>query len=181
MTLCERRRSHAHFTADVSRNSMEGTLFGIAAILLGVLSLGYALYTYRRGIESQSWPKAEGTIIHVSVKHAGSTGDVSKNESQREWYLPVIEYTYSVRGRTYKGNRILIGELSSMPHESALELLQPYREGAKVRVSYDPANPANAVLQTRVNTGAVARYAVIGIVLLLVVAYAKFFWGRVNW
>ena len=148
----------------------EAASWGIGAGVLGLISLGWAFVLYQRGVESRSWPSVEGTIVHVSVRHTGSSGAGNAEESRREWFVPVIEYTYSVRGRSYKGNRFFVGGLSSMEHGGALGMLQPYREGAKVTVFHDPKYPDSAVLETRADGNAVTRYAAVGVVLLLFAA-----------
>ena len=158
------------------------TFFGLVAVVLGVVSLGYAVITYVRSVEAESWPKAEGTITHASLKHTGTTDgdDVGeRHESRREWYVPVIQYTYTVAGRAYRGNRIVIGEMQGMDRERAAEYLDAYREGAKVSVAYDRANPSSAVLEARVDAGPVLLYAAIGLALIGGTIYAKFFFTGV--
>jgi hypothetical protein len=157
---------------------MEGTIFGIIAVFFGLLSIGYSAYSYLRAAQSRSWPRAEGMVTQVSVKHAQSTQNPGAPNSSEEWYLPEIQYTYTVRGRSYTGNRIRIGEITAMPHEAVLQLVRPYRDGMKVRVYYDPSTPAFSVLETRTDNMTTIRYAAIGIALLAAVVYARFFWGR---
>ena len=157
---------------------MEGTIFGIIAVFLGLLSIGYSAYSYLRAAQSRSWPRTEGTVVQVSVKHAQSTQNPGAPNSWEEWYVPDIQYKYTVRGRRYSGNRIRIGEIAAMPHEAVLQFVRPYRDGMKVRVYYDPSTPAFSVLETRTDSMATFLYAAIGIALLAVVVYARFFWGR---
>lgn len=157
------------------------TFFGLVALLLGIASLGYGILTWLRGVEAESWPKAEGTIVASSIRHVGTTGrdDIAENESDREWYVPAVEYTYTVGGRAYRGNRIIIGELQGMPRESAAGMLEAYPLGAKVPVAYDRGHPGSAVLETRVDAGTALRYVVIGAALIGGVIYAKFFFTGV--
>ena len=157
---------------------MEGIIFGIVAVFFGLLSIGYSAYSYHRATQSRSWPRAEGTVTQASVKHAQTTHDPGEPNSRQEWYLPDIQYTYSVRGRSYSGSRILIGEITAMPHEAVLQLIRSYRDGMKVRVYYDPARPAFSVLETRTDNMTIVLYAAIGAALLAAVVYARFFYGR---
>jgi hypothetical protein len=145
----------------------------------GAVSLGYAFYMHERAWRARSWPSVEATIKHVSIKHAGSS-TTNDSGSQTEWFLPIVEFSYTVRGRTYSGARMFVGETASMAHESALALVKPYREGMKVRVHYDPAIPSYAVLNPLAHTGAMAVYGWLGAFLLAVFVWVGLFWGRVN-
>lgn len=151
-------------------------VFGVIAVFFGLLSIGYSVYSFLRAARSRSWPRAEGTVTQVSVKHAETT----KNDGAgwQEWYQPDVQYTYTVRGRLYTGNRIRIGEITSMSHEAVLQFVLPYRDGMKVRVYYDPSIPAFSVLETRTDNMTTFLYAAIGIALLTAVVYGRFFWGR---
>jgi len=137
-------------------------MFGLGALVLGFASLGYSMQARGKAARARSWPRVEGTVVSVAVKHTGSTGGSGADESRRDWFLPAIEYTYTVRARAFRGNRIVLGEMQPMSHDGALELLKPYREGAVVRVFYDPRNPCDSVLEARVNSFAANLYAWLG-------------------
>lgn len=156
---------------------MESTVYGTLFVILGLLSIGYAAHAYHRASRARSWPRAEGSIVQVSIKFDKRTvGEAG--EQSRDWYLPDIQYTYRVGGRSFAGNRIVIGELQSMPHENALEMVKPYRDGMKVRVYVDPSDPAYAVLEARTDLSSTFLYGSIGAALLFVVYYARYHWGR---
>jgi hypothetical protein len=151
-------------------------MVALVALVLAIVFIGYALLLYLRATETISWPKAEATITHVSIKLTAMTGHgtVGGNDMRMEYYLPVIEYTYAVGSRTYKGSRLFPGEIHPMQHGKALELVEPYKEGAKVQASYDRANPGYAVLETRADSGALTVYAVLGVLSLIFAMWWKF-------
>ena len=153
-------------------------MFAFGSGAFAVVSFGYALYTYRRATRASSWPTTEGIIKHVSIKYAGAGLPASDapGSPPTEWFLPVVEFSYVVHGRTYAGSRFFIGDpLSSMPHEAALWIVKPYREGMKVRVHYNPASPAEAVLDPGADNSSMTKYIMVGIAWMLLSIYYGFF------
>lgn len=57
-----------------------------------------------------------------------------------------IPYKYTVAGREYSSERALLAEVGSP--EQAVELLEKYPLGKRVRVHYNPESPQEAVLET---------------------------------
>ena len=64
---------------------------------------------------------------------------------------PRVEYEFSVGGRTWRGDRISIGEDTGGANTEAT--LRRYPVGATVSVYYDPGNPANCVLVRDIPAG----------------------------
>ena len=154
----------------------EGTIFGIIAVFFGLLSIGYAAYSYLLAARAQSWPRTEGTITHSSAEHWGAV-EYGTSSASEQHYLPVIKYTYTARGRHYSRDRIWIGEIQPMAVDGVHEFLRPYQVGTTVPVFFDPYAPAYSVLDTRTDDRSTSLYAWVGIALLAVVVYARFFWG----
>ena len=152
------------------------TLIGICIAFFGVVALLYALYCYQRSVDAAAWPKTDGTIVSASLVHTGYA-DKDRGEMSRRLYEPVIEYTYTVRGRTYKGTRIVIGELVARDQAAVVEMLQPYPAGARVLVSYDPRDPAAAALETRVDGWTSFGYVSLGVFLLIIGIWMMSPWG----
>ena len=76
---------------------------------------------------------------------------------------PVIDYTYVIDGAPYRGDRVSIGpDLDSWAAGERRERV--FREGAQIRVYYDPANPHRSVLEPGVNLRMVAYHAFFAIV-----------------
>ena len=65
-----------------------------------------------------------------------------------QYYQPVVKFTYEVEGKTFKSNRIMFGEVSSLYGNLPIEIVQKYPEGKNVIVFYNPYKPQEAVLET---------------------------------
>ena len=115
----------------------------------------------RRARASRSWPAVDGRIVTSRVvKEAVGTYD-----SRAIVRVPKVEFEYTVRGRTLKGDTITFGKdrmYTSWP-KRADERCSQYPEGAPVRVWFDPARPEVACLERAV--GPIALAYVFGIAL----------------
>ena len=94
----------------------------------------------RGGSASKIWPTVEGRVISstVQTKH-GTGGDITR-------YYPVVEYEYSVEGKSLRGNRITF-DTQPMDHTSAASIANRYSVRRSVPVFYDPEDTANSVLE----------------------------------
>lgn len=86
-----------------------------------------------------AWPSAMGRIVR-----SGNEEERLTNESDQVTVrsVAVVEYQFSVAGRTWRGSRVSLGETSSTD-----ATLERYPVGKVVEVFYDPADPANCVLE----------------------------------
>jgi len=107
--------------------------------LVGFGLLGYGLFQMKQSSAAGSWPTTRGTIVSCSLSdETDSDGDTM--------YVVKIEYSYSVRGADYTGDRLAFGyggDSSRKAHDAILAKLQ---SAEHVDVRYDPREPANAVL-----------------------------------
>jgi Protein of unknown function (DUF3592) len=116
------------------------------AILVGfgllVYVVGSFLYLAQRrqrtdAAKSKSWPAVDGTITASAVEPAQS--------KRRATASAVVRYSYRVAGKDYLSSRIL-GRPSEGSPQAMSALIAAYPIGRKVKVHYDPKNPAAAVL-----------------------------------
>jgi hypothetical protein len=115
----------------------------------------------QKGSTSEGWSKVNGVIISTQLNEQTS----SDNDGfTRTTYEPVVDYVYQVNGQTYHGNKISAGWSMSYDYNSAQKKISPYKTDAPVVVYYNPANPAEAVLETKSSSGNIM--LIIGIVLL---------------
>ena len=105
---------------------------------------------------------AEGKVVQTDVIRKSA-------EDHAGWtYRAKVEYQYTVEGTTYEGDRVsFAGRVSTNNEADALEVIATYREGSKVAVYYDPADPEEAVLEPGL-TGMVFLFPVIGGVFLVI-------------
>ncbi|MBU2611188.1 MAG: DUF3592 domain-containing protein [Chloroflexi bacterium] len=113
---------------------------------------------------SQGWPTTQGRIIEARVSESTST---DSDGDERTSYSPKVEYTYNVAGQEYKGDKITFGFTQGYGrYAKAQAALASYPLGAQVNVYYDPANPADAVLERKAGGNTLAM--VLGIILLAI-------------
>jgi hypothetical protein len=117
-----------------------------ALIVTGaILALdGYLAWVAYCQIRAQNYPTTMGVITHSEVEsHAGG---------KRTEYTPNVQYRYAVAGNTYSSNRYRFGELYAYEGK-AHQIVAEHPVGKQVRVSYDPDNPADALLQSGLDGG----------------------------
>jgi hypothetical protein len=103
--------------------------------LLGFTFLCMGLRNVWQAHASNSWPVADGLVVESSVTTKGSS------------YLPKVVASYTASGKPFTTETVHFGQTagSSDSTEADLLLLR-YPQGAKVRVSYDPNDPARSVI-----------------------------------
>jgi hypothetical protein len=93
---------------------------------------------------SPGWPWVEGTITQAQAKR--SVDDPHGEITHAAWLL-MVRYDYEVNGQHYAGDRVKALPEQFFNEESAQNALKAFVVGQRVRVYYDPAKPASAVLQ----------------------------------
>jgi len=111
----------------------------------------YALFQIGRALSAQRWPSVEGEIASTRLVRRRS-GDDSSVDSE------YISYRYEVDNRPYRNDRVRFGPViaprSILPGTdpepkapySTAALARRYPQGMRVRVYYNPRNPADSVL-----------------------------------
>jgi Protein of unknown function (DUF3592) len=120
-------------------------LFGAMCVALILIIVVSKLWEAHR---AASWPQATGRIVKSGIE---ARRHQSVGETTTVTNVPVVEYEFAVAGTTYRGTRISIGEDSGGANMDAT--LARYPVAATVVVYYDPANPANCVLERDIPRG----------------------------
>jgi hypothetical protein len=124
----------------------------IDAVLIAFGSVAFAigatLYVtqFRQGLRAQAsrqWPTSSGTIT-------ASTLEKSLDSKRR--YRAAVRYRYRVGGKDYESNRVFWGGNEGR-EKSMASVVGFYPAGRKVKVFYDPQNPAEAVIDPIQNAG----------------------------
>ena len=138
----------------------------VNAVLIGLgtiaITIGAVLYIVqlRQGLRadaSKKWPRTSGTVTAAAVEKL----------PQHWWrYRAALQYSYRVGGKDYQSSRVFWGGNEGREKHMA-SVVKTYPAGGKVRVFYDPENPAEAVLDPIQHTGSrqVALYALAMITL----------------
>ncbi len=87
------------------------------------------------------WAQTTGRVIKSTV---GSREHGFAGEAESVRNIPLVSYTFSVNGKEFHGERIVLGEVGASEID---EMLTKYPAGKDVTVFYDPANPNNCVLE----------------------------------
>ena len=107
---------------------------------LGLFCIQHAFSERIQGRQSLSWPLAEGTIISAQASRSRSSDGQSD-------YAPTITYTYTVASNTYNGTRIRFAAVGGGDYSETRAILDKYPAGRPLSVHYNPARPAEAVLE----------------------------------
>lgn len=142
-----------------------GTICGGLFLLAFAAGSVFMILSYfknkKKAAASLSWSTAPGTILESSVREAsGSDFDGPAT------YTVKLSYSYQVMGQTYQGKNIHIGARSTVPHSKAQATASQYPAGSAVTVYYDPANPADAVLERAAPANTVV--LILGIIFLFI-------------
>lgn len=147
----------------------------VLALSLGTLIAGLIWFYFgwraiqrdkRHAKDSARWPT---TSSHIKTSQVVSElrGDVRND-------IPVVEYSYVVRGQTYMAKRVSFDAAATL---MANQVVAKYPVGSEVPVAYDPANPAVAVLQPGGRGPGALAYtlALIGPIILILAGIAMLF------
>jgi hypothetical protein len=138
-----------------------GAAFPLVSLLIICAAAGFLvreLLLLRRGIQSQSWPYTEGTILSSRVKQAGQYDSTQ--------YRVAVRYQYVVDGTTYTSRRRAFGLRYSTGRHDARKVADEYSAGTTVTVYYDPKNPKLAALEPGI---AVENFIVLAVCLVFLV------------
>lgn len=120
-----------------------GTLIAILfPIGIGLYWITQNLFALTKSIRSSRWPMVEGVITESYL-------GAEQRDPKSELYEPVVRYKYFVGGTGYVGRRMDWGSLKTREKEKIHRQLQPYPEGSRIPVHFNPSNPWESVLEPR--------------------------------
>ena len=138
----------------------------VLLVLMGMaipcLISGLIVYKMERVRQAAHWPATRARITRSELRadHRNRMEDVSTVVN-----IPVVEYEFTLGGRTIRGTHIGIGDTpGNDPQVEAT--LERYRVGATVPVYYNPKNPQDAVLERDPPLAARWMYAIAAAVFL---------------
>lgn len=137
--------------------------------LLGIGLVIFGIVQRKKAKTAETWPTASGSIVSARLDQNTRIEHDDDHTSTSTSYTPIVEYTYEIGGKTYRGNRVFPGASMSYDHGTAQGIVNRYQPGSVVTVHYDPADPTQAVLETKSKGGNLfliigAVFAVLGII-----------------
>jgi hypothetical protein len=123
------------------------TPFVIAFTIFAVVLLLMAGLALQESKKAASWPSTGGTILNSSFDTFRTRSTADNAPISIMVHRPRVIYAFNVGGTRYQGERISLGvhKYASLKFLVGHEVLR-YEAGDTVTVYYDPANPAQAVL-----------------------------------
>jgi hypothetical protein len=131
-------------------DTIQGAAIIAAAGAAGILLFGRPVW---RAWRAARWPHAQGTVtrswtetVTRQINPTDSTGPTTSRINVR------VSYRYVADGTDYSGERVTFFP-STMSHafaELAREHCDRYAAGRPLDVRYDPRNPSDAVIETRI-------------------------------
>lgn len=119
-------------------------VFAFICLLAGG-ALAYAGLRLRRALEQAArWPVTDGLLERCEVVEKP---DLDINQPGT-WGLG-LEYSYRVRGRSYRSTRYGFVEPSTYDESVPRAVVENLRAQSPLRVRYDPRDPASAVLSVQ--------------------------------
>lgn len=120
---------------------------GIGAIFLGVYLRARAVAQVQR-----SWPTTFGNVLDCKLIPRSSRSTRTGVSSPR--YRVKVRYSYQVDGRRFTGDRISSAmNKRVMGTVAAMELVDRFEKGKRVRVHYSPRDPAQSCLDPGLGDG----------------------------
>ena len=135
----------------------------VLLILVGVLFLIIGLVLTLRVKAASNWPTTTGVMLKSEVVERITKQRTSDRRLHTfTAYEPVVEYQYTINGKTFTGKRLSFG-LTRLPLEKAQELSSKFPVNAQVPVYYNPRRPKDSRLE--VTAAGAAPQLVIGVII----------------
>ena len=129
------------------KNTLVALLVAVAMLLAGVALIVLGRHAAQKARASRAWPTTQGVVVATSV-------DITIDNDGNDTYTPIVRYRYVVNGKTYESKRMTFGGHTAFSNDFDAEaFLKDYPVNAPVTVHYNPADPAEAVLDTSASNG----------------------------
>ncbi len=145
--------------ASIHMSSVLPSVFSLVFICSGGAIISYAVKMAAKARQSLSWPSTDGEIAHSAVLYQTDTTATTNGTAT---YKADISYRYKVNGANYSSSRISLVDFASTSGR-AQSIVERYPDKSTVRVYYNPANRAEAVLEPGSGSGISLLYFIGGI------------------
>lgn len=141
---------------------------------IGIAALEVRAWRVRRRANAvRAWAKTTGRVVLADVQERTvrmRRRTSVASYSDQTFYAPRIVYEYEVDGHHYQHDRLQMGDtITSADYADAEKSAARYALGSFVTVYYDPANPADATLDTGTGWGTRLNWLVVLLLLTITV------------
>ncbi len=126
--------------SDRSSGGLSDWVFPGIFIAVGLALILFGLQRAERAHASSRWPKADGIIRLSAVRRSTNKNGIS--------YQANLEYTYTVSGAPYSGDRVSFSQYGTGNAKHAQSIVDRYPSKRTVKVSFEPGHPELSVLET---------------------------------
>ena len=128
------------------------------------LSSFAAVYKYMEVLQASRWSSTPGRIVVSTAKSRSvRSGGVDSNDTELRNFAKVV-YEYKVANRSYRGDRVSIGE--NLGNFEVAETLARYPVGKDVTVYYNPNRREQSVIERDMPAGIFKGIAIVVLVLV---------------
>lgn len=117
-----------------------GGLFAFVLLLCGAVLVGVGLFAVQRHRAAANWPQAPA-VVEVSEVVA------ERHFEDALMYRPVIRYRYTAPGGSFVGDKLATTGHLYPKEAAARRVITRYPVGTTVMARYNPADPAEAVVE----------------------------------
>lgn len=126
-------------TFNISIEAISYLLLITLLIFIGILLFLQGIEKYKEARGSKYWIKTDGSVISSKIETIGSGQGASCH--------PKIQYSYTVLGENFQGNKITFGPESSTALPAYITTKIRYPVGKKIKVYYNKNNPSESVIE----------------------------------
>lgn len=127
---------------------MKAIIISLCLFAVGVVVLWFGIDNLMMANLAKSWPTTEGTIKSSKCVYYYDLDTILNLNSS---YFTHVDYSYSVAGKSYKGDRIAFGYNGSWWRRPNQKIADKLSSARTVLVRYDPDKPSTAVLSYGLN------------------------------
>jgi hypothetical protein len=143
-------------------------IIGIVITLFGIWMIYRALAPRIKSRQAAAWPTTQAEILESTVEEDRARSATGKANIA---FVPFVSYRYVVDGKQYDGNRITVAR-AGYDFLDASNIREQFKEGEKIPVHYNPANPGDSILKPSATVGMFSRIpgifvTLVGLILLV--------------
>jgi hypothetical protein len=127
-------------------------------VAVGGAIIVVASYTAWRCARAGGWPTVPGEILRSGVEDQ-TIDDLDRSAGSRTRYKPQLRYRYTVKGKTYVGDRVSFGYEWHGLEWTAQLVANRYPVGKRVRVHVSPSDASESSLESGITLATIGAFA----------------------